>query len=204
MGWVVNAPLWPHLKEYGWAPGSASSGAVNLPPIGIRSPKSEDAYISLGQCSTCSCPNTCVRFYVHTSIICVSILRFICMFYRIWIFTCICLKRRLFCVTLEISRTVISWRHSGDIDRYWYVRVTYAHVWARVAGWVGKMRKIKAVRWGAYYYSLVLNAQPCKYDMYKSSVRHIHDPVLSSLKMKGIRFFFIRVMRWMKFCLISS
>jgi hypothetical protein len=51
--------------------------------------------------------------------------------------TCICLRRRLFCVTLEISRTVM-WRHSGDIDRYWYVRVTYAHVWARVAGWVGK------------------------------------------------------------------
>jgi hypothetical protein len=24
------------------------------------------------------------------------------------------------------------------------------------------------------------------YDMYKSSLRHIHDPVLSSLKMKGI------------------
>jgi hypothetical protein len=38
----------------------------------------------------------------------------------------------------------------------------------------------------------VLNAQPCKYDMYKSSLRHIHDPVLSSLKIKGIRFFLIR------------
>jgi hypothetical protein len=25
------------------------------------------------------------------------------------------------------------------------------------------------------------------YDMYKPSLRHIHDPVLSSLKMKGIR-----------------
>jgi hypothetical protein len=36
----------------------------------------------------------------------------------------------------------------------------------------------------------VLNAQPCKYDMYKSSLRHIHDPVLSSLKMKGICFVF--------------
>jgi hypothetical protein len=54
------------------------------------------------------------------------------------ILTCICLRRRLFRVTLEISRTVISWRHSGNIDRYWYVRVTYAHVWARVAGWVGE------------------------------------------------------------------
>jgi hypothetical protein len=28
------------------------------------------------------------------------------------------------------------------------------------------------------------------YDMYKSSLRHIHDPVLSSLKMKGIRLLF--------------
>jgi hypothetical protein len=28
-------------------------------------------------------------------------------------------------------------------------------------------------------------------DMYKSSLRHIHDPVLSSLKMKGIRLFCI-------------
>jgi hypothetical protein len=34
------------------------------------------------------------------------------------------------------SRTAISWRHSGDINRYWYeyVRVMYAHV----AGWVGE------------------------------------------------------------------
>jgi hypothetical protein len=29
-------------------------------------------------------------------------------------------------------------------------------------------------------------------DMYKSSPRHIHDPVLSSLKMKGIRLIFLR------------
>jgi hypothetical protein len=50
----------------------------------------------------------------------------------------------------------------------------------------GGIREIKAVRWGAYYYSLVLNVQLCKYDMYKSSLRHIHDPVLSSLKRKGI------------------
>jgi hypothetical protein len=28
------------------------------------------------------------------------------------------------------------------------------------------------------------------YDMYKSSLRHIHDPVLSSLKMEGIRLVF--------------
>jgi hypothetical protein len=30
-------------------------------------------------------------------------------------------------------------------------------------------------------------------DMYMSSLRHIHDPVLSSLKMKGIRLLFILV-----------
>jgi hypothetical protein len=54
----------------------------------------------------------------------------------------------------------------------------------------GGIRKMKAIRWGAYYYSLVLNAQPCKYDMCKSSIRYVHDPVLSSLKMKGIRFYF--------------
>jgi hypothetical protein len=29
-------------------------------------------------------------------------------------------------------------------------------------------------------------------DMYKSSLRHIHDPVLSSLKMKGILTFLTR------------
>jgi hypothetical protein len=43
------------------------------------------------------------------------------------------------------------------------------------SGMGGGIRKIKAIWWGAYYYSLVLNAQPCKYDMYKSSLRHIHD-----------------------------
>jgi hypothetical protein len=29
-------------------------------------------------------------------------------------------------------------------------------------------------------------------DMYKSSLRHMHDPVLSSLKMKGIRLLFFK------------
>jgi hypothetical protein len=43
------------------------------------------------------------------------------------------------------------------------------------SGMSGGIRKIKAIRWGAYYYSLVLNAQPCKYDMYKSSLRHIQS-----------------------------
>jgi hypothetical protein len=41
--------------------------------------------------------------------------------------------------------------------------------------------KTKANRSGACYLT---------YDMYKSSLRHLHDPVLSSLKMKGILSFF--------------
>jgi hypothetical protein len=89
----------------------------------------------------------------------------------------------------KISRTVISWCHSGDIDRYWYTRYVCTCVSAS-SGMGGGIRKINAISWGAYYYSLVLNAQPCKYNMYKSSLRHIHDPVLSSLKMKGIRLLF--------------
>jgi hypothetical protein len=53
-----------------------------------------------------------------------------------------------------------------------------------VGGGVGKQRKTKAIRFSACYYSIVLNAH--RVDMYR---RHIHDLVLSSLKMKGIRFF---------------
>jgi hypothetical protein len=87
-------------------------------------------------------------------------------------------------------------------------------------GWVGKQRT-KAIRCGACYYSIVLNAHRVismadtdidavkkrsnaerivvimcigyiflTYGMYKSSLRHIHDPVLSSLKMKGIPLLF--------------
>jgi hypothetical protein len=73
---------------------------------------------------------------------------------------------------------VTSWRHTGDID---------SCVGAG-SGMGGGIRKMKAIRWGAYYYGLVWNAQPCNYDMYKSSLRHTHNPVLSSLKMKGMRF----------------
>jgi hypothetical protein len=73
-------------------------------------------------------------------------------------------------------------------------------------GGVGKQRT-KAIYCGACYYSIVLNAHRVTimadivvmcigyifltYDVYKFSLRHIHDPVLSSLKMKGIRLLFI-------------
>jgi hypothetical protein len=97
---------------------------------------------------------------------------------------------------------VISWRHTGDIDR----------CVGTGRGLGGGIRKIKAIRWGAYYYSLVLNTYCCyayrlyflTCDMYKSSLRHIHDPVLSSLKMKGIRLFFIVRPRTFQTALVHS
>jgi hypothetical protein len=64
------------------------------------------------------------------------------------------------------------------------VRVTYANVWARVAGWMGEEEKHTSCCYAYRLYFLTC-------DMYKSSLRHIHDPVLSSLKMKGIFSFFL-------------
>jgi hypothetical protein len=58
------------------------------------------------------------------------------------------------------------------------------HVWVRVAEWVGEEEKNT---YCCYVYRL--HFLTC--DMYKSSLRHIHDPVLSSLKMKGILSFFL-------------
>jgi hypothetical protein len=59
------------------------------------------------------------------------------------------------------------------------VCVTYAHVSARVAGWVGEEEKHTYCCYAYRLYFLTC-------DMYKSSLRHMHDPVLSSLEMKGI------------------
>jgi hypothetical protein len=81
------------------------------------------------------------------------------------ILTCICLRWRLFRDLGNLAhRTVISWRHTGDNDRCvgagsemggeirkikairWgaYWHV-YAHVWARVAGWVGEEKNTRIV-----------------------------------------------------------
>jgi hypothetical protein len=52
-------------------------------------------------------------------------------------------------------------------------------------------KKTKATRCGACYYSIVFTRIGCTLltcDMYMSDLSHIHDPVLSSLKMGGIRF----------------
>jgi hypothetical protein len=49
---------------------------------------------------------------------------------------------------------------------------------------------IDAVK-NVYLSSLMMKVLIWTYDMYKSSLRHMHDPVFSSLKMKSIRLLFI-------------
>jgi hypothetical protein len=113
-----------------------------------------------------------------------------------------------------VHRTVTLWRHTWDIDRcvgagsgmgggnwpllihvgYHVTRfkasqnvnvgMRYVCTWGRVAGWVGKEEKHAHC---CYAYQLYFFT--C--DMYKSSLRHIHDLVLSSLKMKGILSFLV-------------
>jgi hypothetical protein len=69
-------------------------------------------------------------------------------------------------------------------------------MWERDCGRGRGTKKTKAIRYGACYYSIVFTRIGCTLltcDMYMSDLRHIHDPVFSSLKMEGIRllsFFF--------------
>jgi hypothetical protein len=63
---------------------------------------------------------------------------------------------------------------------------------ARVAGWVGEEEKHTYCCYAYRLYFLTCN-------MYKSNLRHIHDPVLSSLKMKGIYSLFFVVF----FCVLA-
>jgi hypothetical protein len=62
-----------------------------------------------------------------------------------------------FRMTLAVSRAVphFSWRHTGAIDRH--MRYVSTCVGARVVGRVGK-QWTKAIRCGACYYSIVVNA----------------------------------------------
>jgi hypothetical protein len=65
-------------------------------------------------------------------------------------------------------------------------------MWERDCGRGRGTKKTKAIRYGACYYSIVFTRIGCSLltcDMYMSDLRHIHDPVLSSLKMEGIRLF---------------
>jgi hypothetical protein len=111
-------------------------------------------------------------------------------------------------------RTRLSASRSVDLE----TRYVIACVVARVAE--GMWEEINAIRWTAWYYSIVLNA--CRVtsmadtgtdavkhvlllcisffmrigctlftcDMYMCHLRHINDSVLSSLKMEGIRLLF--------------
>jgi hypothetical protein len=125
--------------------------------------------------------------------------------------TCICLRQRLLRVTLEISRTApwyrditagtltatdtcigITWRGSKLLETLTLLCVTYAHVWARVAGWVGEEEKHTYCCYAYRLYFLTC-------DMYKSSQRHIHDLVLSLLKMKGMLSFVLFIWRILKY-----
>jgi hypothetical protein len=149
--------------------------------------------------------------------------------------TCICLRSRLFRMTLVTAQAPhitaqaphISWRHTGATGRYWYVYhvsldkvqsfskryPSYAlrkHMCGSAGcGGIGK-QWTKAIRCGACYYSIVVNAhrvtsmsdtdidavrkqKKAEYDKQyglKRFQRHIHDWVLLSLKMEGKRSFF--------------
>jgi hypothetical protein len=110
--------------------------------------------------------------------------------------TCICLTVRLFRITLvtvpNTHRTSL-WSHAGAIDRYWCVY----HVPLDEFRCFSKRYPLYALRkhicgsglWkGLCCYAYRLYFLTCY--MYKSSLKHIHDPVLSSLKMEGIRLLF--------------
>jgi hypothetical protein len=116
--------------------------------------------------------------------------------------TCICLSSRLFRVTLEIPRaecsidvtpgtltatdTCIGYHVTRfEASRKVILHTRYVNTCVGAGGGRGRGTKIKtkANRCGAYY---------LKCDKYKSSLRHIHDPVLLSLKMKGICLLFFR------------
>jgi hypothetical protein len=84
---------------------------------------------------------------------------------------------------LLIRVSGITWCGSKLLETLTLVRVTYARVGAG-SGMGGGRRKTHVL---LLYVSVIFLT--C--DMYKSSLRHIHDPVLSSLKMKGILFFFV-------------
>jgi hypothetical protein len=89
--------------------------------------------------------------------------------------------------TLTATDTCIGYHVTREASRKVILHTRYACSCVGAGGGRGRGTKIKtkANRCGACYLTC---------DMYKSSLRHIHDPVLSSLKMKGMRFFyFIRL-----------
>jgi hypothetical protein len=125
----------------------------------------------------------------------------------IWILTCKCLRQRLFRVTLEISRTAPWYRdvtagtltatdtcigyHVTRFETFQNVNIGTRYVCTCVgagSGMGGGRRKTHVLL-------LCLSVIFLTCDMYKSGLRHIQDPVLSSLKMKGILFFLFTIWR---------
>jgi hypothetical protein len=87
-------------------------------------------------------------------------------------------------MTLAVSRAVphFSWRHTGAIDRH--MRYVSTCVAARVVGGRETMNK-RYPLWRMLFTRIGCPLLTC--NMYMSDPRHIHDPVLSSLEMEGIR-----------------
>jgi hypothetical protein len=129
--------------------------------------------------------------------------------------TCICLSSRLFRVTLEISRaecnidvtpgtlnatdTYIGY-HVTRFEASRKVILHTRYVCACVGAGGERCRRTKMI-------TIANRCGPCYLtcDMYKSSLRHIHDPVLSSLKMKGIRLLFLSfslLFQWLRLLLV--
>jgi hypothetical protein len=87
--------------------------------------------------------------------------------------------------TLTATDTCIGYhvtRFEASRNVIFHTRYVSTCVWELVVGGVGEQRKQKQ---SAVAHVILM----C--DMYKSSLRHIHDPVPSSLKMKGILSFLI-------------
>jgi hypothetical protein len=101
--------------------------------------------------------------------------------------------------TLTTTDTCIGYHVTrSEASRKVILHTRYVSTCVEVGGGRGRGTKIitKANRCGACYLTC---------DMYKSSLRHIHDPVLSSLKMKGrpIRLLFFNLSARKK-CVINA
>jgi hypothetical protein len=127
---------------------------------------------------------------------------------KILVLTCICLRRRLFRVTLEISLTAPWYRDvtTGTLTAtdtcigYHVTRFEASrsfNIGTRyVCTCVGAGSGMGGGRRKTHVLLLCISVIFLTCDMYKSSLRHIHDPVLSSLKMKGILSFYFTVLNF--------
>jgi hypothetical protein len=137
--------------------------------------------------------NDCSRFVMTQTAICVNL--FIHLYHVYYILTFICLRRSYISYDLE-SRTVRSWRQNSVrcFSQCWPGNALRNRMCGGACCGRGGGREIiiNAIRWGAWYYSIVLNAcyVTSMADTGIDAVKHINDSVLSSLKMEGIYFIF--------------